>query len=92
MFDEANTNDISVCCDEPIGSDLAASGLTGPDGDCISAVVLSPLVKPGAVSNTSYNHYVLLKSTEDVLGPSHLDCADMSGLQGFGSDAYSTVR
>jgi hypothetical protein len=37
-------------------------------GGDAGAVVISPFVKPGTVSNTYYNHYSLLRTMEDVFG------------------------
>lgn len=37
-------------------------------GGDAGAVVISPYVKPGTVSNTYYNHYSLLRTVEDVFG------------------------
>jgi phosphatidylinositol-3-phosphatase len=50
--------------------------IDGFGGDRIGAVLLSPFVKPGAVSDTPYNHYSLLRSLEDVFQlKSHLGYA-----------------
>lgn len=35
-------------------------------GDRTGGVLLSPLLKPGTVSNTPFNHYSLLKALEDI--------------------------
>jgi hypothetical protein len=40
--------------------------IAGFGGDRIGAVLLSPFVKPGSVSDTPYNHYSLLRSLEDI--------------------------
>lgn len=40
--------------------------INGFGGDRIGAVLLSPFVKPGTVSDTPYNHYSLLRSLEDI--------------------------
>ncbi len=37
-------------------------------GGDTGAVVISPFVKPGTVSNTYYNHYSMLRSLEDIFG------------------------
>src|SRR5579883_3459342 len=37
-------------------------------GDRIGAVLLSPFLKPGTLSNTPFNHYALLKTVEDIFG------------------------
>ncbi|MFW6072596.1 alkaline phosphatase family protein [uncultured Ralstonia sp.] len=91
-FDEAGTSDTTACCGEPSGPNTLLPGLTGPGGGRIGAVLLSPFIQPGTVSNTPYNHYGLLKSVEDVFSLSHLGYAGMSGLQGFGSDVYTAAH
>jgi phosphatidylinositol-3-phosphatase len=40
----------------------------GYGGDRIGALLLSPFVKPGSTSETTYNHYSLLRSLEDIFG------------------------
>ena len=88
-FDEADTNDSTACCGEPTGPNTPAPGLTGPGGGRIGAVLLSPAIQPGTVSNTPYNHYSMLKSVEDIFALTHLGYAGMAGLQGFGADVYT---
>ena len=46
-----------------------APGLSGPGGGRIGAVVLSPFVKPGTVSDEPYNHYALLRHDRGALRP-----------------------
>jgi len=59
-------------------------------GDRIGAVLLSPFIKPGTVSNTPYNHYSLLKSLEDLFHLNgHLGYAGQDGLAGFGADIFT---
>ena len=64
-------------------------GVTGPGGGRIGAVLVSPLIKPGTVSKTPYNHYALLKSIEDVFGLAHLGYAGQKGLKSFGRDIFN---
>jgi hypothetical protein len=40
--------------------------INGFGGDRVGAVLLSPFVKPGSISEVPYNHYSLLKSLEDI--------------------------
>ncbi|QGM45017.1 alkaline phosphatase family protein [Methylocystis heyeri] len=73
-------------------------------GDRTGAVLLSPFLKPGTVSNTFFNHYSLLKTVEDIFGvEDHLGYAGQQGLLGFfgcassdialgGSDRHDVVR
>jgi hypothetical protein len=44
------------------------AGLPGLGGGQTGAVLLSPFIKPGTVSISSYNHYSLLASIEDLFG------------------------
>ena len=60
-------------------------------GDRTGAVLLSPLVKPGFVSNVPYNHYSMLKTVEDIFGLDHLGYAGQPGLQGFFGCANSDI-
>jgi len=61
-FDESSTNDFSGCC----ASGTPPVGVNG--GGRIGALVLSPLVKPGTVSATPYDHHSLLRTVEDGFG------------------------
>jgi hypothetical protein len=50
----------------------------------VTKMLLSPLLKPGTVSNTPFNHYSLLKTLEDVFDTdSYLGYAGQAGLLGF---------
>ena len=55
----------------------------------MGAVLLSPFIKPGTISTTSYNHYSYLRSMEDLFGLAHLGYAAQSGLTSFGGDIYT---
>lgn len=90
LFDEAASDD-SACCNEPSGPNVRNPGQFGPGGGKVGAVMLSPFIKPGTVSNTAYNHYSLLRSLEDIYGVSYLGEAAQSGLVGFGSDIFTNV-
>jgi hypothetical protein len=95
--------DAAACCHEQPGPNLPAyraaagiartaingPGLIGPGGGRIGAVLLSPFIKPGTVSEVPYNHYSLLRSVEDIFGLSHLGFAGQPGLQGFGADIFT---
>jgi hypothetical protein len=63
----------------------------GFGGDRTGAVLLSPFLKPGTVSNVPYNHYSMLKSVEDIFGLGHLGYAGQPGLQGFFGCANSDI-
>jgi phosphatidylinositol-3-phosphatase len=95
--------DAAACCDEQPGPNLPGyqadagiarttingPGLIGPGGGRIGAVLLSPFIKPGTVSQLPYNHYALLRSVEDVFGLAHLGFAGQAGLKAFGADIFT---
>jgi hypothetical protein len=97
-FDEAEAEpgdgDATACCGEPQFPNTINNGgpLPGPGGGRVGAVVLSPFVRPGAASTTPYNHFALLRSTEDLWGLGHLGYAARPELRGFGDDVYSAGR
>ncbi|MEA2375187.1 MAG: hypothetical protein QOD53_1650 [Thermoleophilaceae bacterium] len=91
-FDEAVTaDDASSCCGEVQGPNTPNNGGTtqGSGGGRVGAVLLSNYVKPGTVSKVEYNHYSLLRSTEDYFGLSHLGYAAADGLKPFGYDIFT---
>jgi hypothetical protein len=88
-FDEAETQDASSCCGEIPGPSSPMPGIFGPGGGDTGAVLLSPCIAPGTVSQTPYNHYTLLRSVEDLYGLAHLGYAGLSGEQSFGSDVFT---
>lgn len=65
--------------------------IEGYGGDRIGAVLLSPFIHPGTVSDSPYNHYSLLRSIEDVFGLRHLGYAAKSDLAPFGNDVFGTA-
>lgn len=84
------------CCSEQPGPNLGpfpqvtviVPGITldvgDYGGDRTGAVLLSPLLKPGTVSNTPFNHYSLLKTLEDIFDTdSYLGYAGQPGLLSF---------
>jgi hypothetical protein len=90
VFDEASTSDTSACCGEHAANTPAAGGQNGgPGGGKVGAVLLSPYIKPGTVSQTAYNHYSLLRSFEDLFGLAHLGYAAADGLAPLGPDVFT---
>ena len=62
----------------------------GVGGDRTGAVLISPFIKPGTVTNTPYNHYALLKTLEDIFQVSkYLGYANQPGLVPFGADIFN---
>jgi hypothetical protein len=89
IFDEAATSDTSSCCGEIAGPNSPQPGINGPGGGDTGAVLLSPCIKPGTVTKEPYNHYTLLRSTEDLFGLSHLGLAGLAGERSLGSDVFN---
>jgi hypothetical protein len=91
-FDEG-VNDSSSCCGEVPGPAAAKPGGSeagdGSGGGRVGAVLLSPFITAGTVSDTAYNHYSMLGSIEDLFGLPHLGDAQLSGETDFGSDVYT---
>ena len=89
-FDEALSLDRSSCCGEVPGPNarVASDGIFG--GGRTGAVLLSPFIAPGTVSNVPYNHYSLLKSVEDIFGVGHLGYAQQRTVTSFGGDVFNT--
>ncbi|HEU4642361.1 MAG TPA: alkaline phosphatase family protein [Gemmatimonadaceae bacterium] len=88
-FDEALSIDATSCCNEQPGPNVQKAGVNGPGGGRTGAVLLSPFIKPGTVSDVPYNHYSMLRSVEDIFGLSHLGYAGQDGLATFGPDVYT---
>jgi phosphatidylinositol-3-phosphatase len=76
----------------PTGPNTPLQGITGPGGGRTGAVLISNRIKPGTVSNKPYNHYSLLRSTEDIFGLKHLGYARDPGVAPFGRDVFTRRR
>jgi len=90
------------CCNETLGPNLApypqstsAGGYTlvygNYGGDNTGAIMLSPFIKPGTVSNVPYNHYSMLKTLENIFNLPLLGNAQTSGLAPIGTDVFTNV-
>jgi phosphatidylinositol-3-phosphatase len=88
IFDEAAGGDSSSCCGEIPGPAAPEPGGTGAGGGRTGAVLLSPCITPGTVTQTAYNHYTMLGSVENIFGLTHLGYAGLPGSTYFGSDIY----
>jgi hypothetical protein len=70
-------------------------------GGDTGAVLISPLIAPGTVSNTYYNHYSTLRTLEDIFGVAkaspglddegHIGYAAQPGLAPFGPDVFTNT-
>ncbi|HLG87553.1 MAG TPA: alkaline phosphatase family protein [Alphaproteobacteria bacterium] len=101
---EVEGGDAAACCGEGPAPNIGPGavvfgnvpdkgpGAFGPGGGRIGAVLLSPLIKPGTVSQVPYNHYSLLRSVEDFFGLDHLGYAATDGLRPFGRDVFTKSR
>jgi phosphatidylinositol-3-phosphatase len=59
-------------------------------GGRVGLLLISKFVKPGSVNVLgTYNHFVLLRSIEDLFGLEHLGYADDPALQGFDKVVYN---
>jgi hypothetical protein len=88
-FDESTLTDSHACCGEIAGPGSAHPGFTGPGGGDVGAVLLSPYISPGTVSQVAYNHYSMLRSVEDLFHLRHLGYAQLPGESSFGSDVFA---
>jgi phosphatidylinositol-3-phosphatase len=91
-FDEADVTgpdaDATACCNEQPGPAAALPGGTGPGGGRTGTVVISPFVRPGTVSNVSYNHFSTLGTIERLFGLARLgQAATVSAT--FGPDVFT---
>jgi hypothetical protein len=89
-FDESESAAVS-CCGETTGPNTINNG--GPDpgsgGGRIGAVLLSPCIAPGTVSDADYNHYSYLRWVEQNFGLGHLANARPESVGSFGTDVFS---
>jgi phosphatidylinositol-3-phosphatase len=86
-FDESESGAEGCCVQDAPNTPNAGGETLGPGGGRIGAVVVSPFVKPGTVSDTPYNHYSFLRTVEDLFGLEPLGFAAKS--KAFGSDVFN---
>lgn len=94
VFDEGD--ETLSCCGEPMtdpdgSSPGGEAGLPGGGGGQTGAVLVSPFIKPGTISTSSYNHYSLLASIEDAFGLGRLGEANLPATTTFGADVYTAA-
>lgn len=86
-FDEGT--DGKACCGEQGLPGGPQPGQYGPGGGRIGAVLLSPFIKPGTVSDRPYNHYSTLRSVEQWFGLPYIGYAAQADLPTFGADVFT---
>jgi hypothetical protein len=72
--------DSTSCCGQPAYPNFTSSGF-GHGGGAVGALLLSPFIKGGAISQETYNHYSLLKTIEDAFGLAHLGYAALPAVK-----------
>jgi phosphatidylinositol-3-phosphatase len=90
-FDEAADSDTSSCCGETPGPGATQPGISGPGGGRVGAVLISPYIKPGSISNRSYNHYSSLATWEGLFGLKRLAYA-ANVKSTFGADVFTRYK
>jgi hypothetical protein len=97
-FDEAQATgsegDSTGCCNEQPGPSIVPPDTPGfltpgPGGGRVGAVMISPCIKPGTVTQKQYNHYSLLRSMENNFKLPYLGYAGQPGLRPFGGDIFT---
>ncbi len=88
-FDESKVSDTAACCGQVPGPGSPLPGITGPGGGITGAVLLSPFIAPGTVTQVPYNHFTMLRSVEDLFGVAHLGMAGVAGAVAFGADVFT---
>jgi hypothetical protein len=98
-FDQARVagaqSDSTSCCHQPLGVNEPESvdpQAPAPGGGRVGALVLSPRVKPGVVTDVPYNHFALLRTIEDIFELDHLGLAGDDELEPFGADVFGKRR
>lgn len=94
VWDEGD--DIRSCCGEPSTDPDGSSpggeeGVPGDGGGQTGAIMLSPFIKGGIVSEDSYNHYSLLASIEEMFGLPRLGEARLPSTTVFGKDIFTAA-
>jgi phosphatidylinositol-3-phosphatase len=84
--------DSSSCCDQPSFPNVhaSASATAGSGGGEVGALLLSPFIKGAKISQSTYNHFSLLASIEDIFGLSHLGYAALSGVGSLSPSLFTS--
>ena len=87
-FGDAPASDTSGCCQSAAAG---APGTLPTGGGRVGALLLSKFLTPGSESTTPYNHYSLLRTTEDVFALAHLAEAGKPGVKPFSTDVLKAA-
>lgn len=85
--------DSSSCCGQPTFPNLpapaAGSSALGPEGGGqVGALLLSPYVKGGVITQEEYDHFSLLRTIEDLFGLKHLGYAGASKVKSLAPSLF----
>jgi phosphatidylinositol-3-phosphatase len=77
--------DSSSCCGQPLFPNDPVKSIAGAPrgGGTVGALLLSPFVKGGTVSQEEFNHFSLLRTIEDLFAFRHLGYAGASAVKSF---------
>jgi hypothetical protein len=77
--------DSSSCCGESLFPNDPVKTVAGAPrgGGTVGALLLSPFVKGGTVSQEEFNHFSLLRTIEDLFALKHLGYAGASAVKSF---------
>jgi hypothetical protein len=93
------TPDTSSCCVFPAYPNLPPEAPVAPvagikptgGGGKVGLLLISPFVTPGSSNATSFNHYSLLFSIEELFGLERIGYADEEALTSFDSSVYNAA-
>jgi phosphatidylinositol-3-phosphatase len=75
--------DSSSCCGQPASYPNYDAPGRGKGGGAVGALLLSPLIKAGSISQEPYDHYSLLRTIEDIFGVAHIGYAALPAVKSF---------
>jgi hypothetical protein len=83
--------DSSSCCEEPQFPNLhtSSSAGTGNGGGEVGALLLSPFIKGGKISQKTYDDFSMLRTIEEIFGLEYLGYAALSGVGSLSPSLFS---
>lgn len=86
--------DSSSCCGQPQFPNMPPpSSALGPEGGGqVGALLLSPFIKGGGVSQEPYDHFSLLRTIEDIFGLPHIGYAGLPKVSAFETSIFSKAK